>query len=360
MTQPPTTPDFPFVETEVIDKGDGVFTHVFERVAMPFDETPEPLDAETIEALGLFDQDEDAIPDQQRAVEWREFAQAQADHDHPLGVVDIGHLRDRDALTVSDDCCIVGGDYLPEYIDHLPTVLRDEAWDTLNGVTQALRHLTAANEQTTSTVARFSQAVTFKLPDDVADVLQQVGNDITNGKWLAARTIVAYLEDMPLHKANAYRADVIKQAAKALQVDDVVVREWVHVAEVFPIGIEDDPRYVDWGFSLFARAARMSETDLAIDVLERARIEREQYAPGTPPPCWSINVLVKEAKARLKGATEAELQRIRDEAHLRANLRFSGRVTRLESLDRLVVIVPEDSDIEGGDDVVVFKKVSRD
>jgi hypothetical protein len=204
------------------------------------------------------------------------------------------------------------------------------------------------------------QRAPFKLPDDVLEVLRQCGDDISQRKWLAGRLIVSYLSDLPPQKANALRADVIKQSAAALQVDEVVVREWVRTCEIMPEGIEDLPRYREWGFSLFARAARMGEGDVAIAVLEIARERNEQYNPGTPPPCWVINQIVKEQKARLKGATDDELEALREEAMRRARFRFSGRVARLVSLDRLVVIVPEDTDILEGDDVTVFKKVSKD
>jgi hypothetical protein len=204
------------------------------------------------------------------------------------------------------------------------------------------------------------QRAPFKLPDDVLEVLRQCGDDISQRKWSAGRLIVSYLSDLPEQKRNALRADVIKQSAAALQVDEAVVREWVHTCEIMPEGIEDMPRYREWGFSLFARAARMGEGDLAIAVLEIARERNEQYNPGTPPPCWVINQIVKEQKARLKGATDDELEALREEAMRRARFRFSGRVARLASLDRLVVIVPEDTDILEGDDVTVFKKVSKD
>lgn len=198
----------------------------------------------------------------------------------------------------------------------------------------------------------------FKLPVELTDILRAAGDNLSTSKWIAARAIVAYLDDLPEQKRNAYRADVIKAAAQVLQQEEATIREWVHVAEVMPEGIEDHAHYAGWGFSLFARAARMGETDLAIAVLELARQRQTKYGPGEPPPCWSVNQIVAEQKERLRGATEAELERLRTEAR-EHRLRFHARVMQSALLERLIVIIPDGTELTAGDDVLIIKQRSQ-
>jgi hypothetical protein len=141
-----------------------------------------------------------------------------------------------------------------------------------------------------------------------------------------------------------------------LQIEDATLRDWIHVCEVFPEGIEDLPKYMGWGFSLFSRAARMGECNLALNVLEIAREDQAQYDPGQPPPCWKVNEIVKTQKARVAGATQDELDKLRAEAERHALSRFTGSVLHSELMGRDVVIVPPDRLIRPGDEVIVIKK----
>ena len=101
----------------------------------------------------------------------------------------------------------------------------------------------------------------------------------------------------------------------------------------------------------------MPPTDtLKVSLPPGARTSGTVCVPGVPPPCWSINAIVKEQKARLRGATQDELDRLRAEAAAHNRQRFDARVVLLPALARLVIMVPEDKDIAAGDDVIVSKK----
>jgi hypothetical protein len=94
-------------------------------------------------------------------------------------------------------------------------------------------------------------------------------------------------------------------------------------------------------------------------VLELAREDQEHYSPGQPPPCWKINDIVKEQKARLKGASDEELEHLRQEAASRGFMRFQGTVFHSAVLERDVVLVPEGKQIYPGDEVIVIKREAQ-
>ncbi len=218
------------------------------------------------------------------------------------------------------------------------------------------QHIYEPEDQYLQIATPIETGAPFKVPDDVLAILRQCSDEITARKWISVRTILAYLDELPKPKAQAYRADVIKQSADALQVEETTLREWVHTGEVFPAGIEEAPRYAGWGFSLFSRAARMSETALALNVLEIARERQEAVSPGRPPRCWIVDQVVKEQKERVNRATENEIDQLRAEAERRGRLRFIGRAFHSALMGRTVILVPDGKDIKPGDDVFVIKR----
>jgi hypothetical protein len=202
--------------------------------------------------------------------------------------------------------------------------------------------------------------IRWKLPDSIMDVCVQAGQEISRSKWLIARTLQAYLEGYkPQTQAAKIRPDLILQSADAAGVDPSSIREWLHTAEVIPEGIEDEPRFALYGFSHFTRAARMGEGLLALNVLEVAQRRQDEFSPGTPPTCRLIDEIVADMKARLAGATEEELERLREEARKSSAFRFSGLAVRMESLDATVIVVPTDKQILPGDHVLVIRQEQK-